>query len=188
MTHQIDEQSEDQDGDRAHPAPRLRVGARTAAARARERARLVREQARAVRDAGEQARVARDAATATRVVRVGPRGPDRSSPDGPPASRALWIRGLLGDLWGDELPPSADPWLTLVQDALALDDEAGRERGCVVYADALHLDVLADVLAEALRAHPRRVVLLARLPVVLREPVLRQLRRLPSASPSHDAE
>jgi hypothetical protein len=87
----------------------------------------------------------------------------------------LAVRAFLGDVWGDELPPSPDPWLTLTQDALAADDQEGRAHGFLVYADAVHLDVLIEVVSQALRSHPCPMSTLARLPTALREQVHHRL-------------
>lgn len=64
------------------------------------------------------------------------------------------VRELLGDLWGDALPATGDPWLRLVGDGLAADDEAGRQEGLVVRSDALHLVVLERLVKGDLA--PRR--------------------------------
>ncbi|MEZ0163326.1 hypothetical protein AB2L27_00955 [Kineococcus sp. LSe6-4] len=187
MTQQTDDQNDqghqgERQGDRDdrddHDKPARRPGpapreVRVVAALARGRARLTREEARAVRDLAATARSGRAGPARTTAP---PRPPGAAAP---PANRALAARGLLGDLWGDELPPSADPWLTLVQDVLAVDDDAGRERGFAVYADAVALGPLTDVLVEALAGHPRAAVLLSRLPVVLREPVCERLAQFP---------
>ncbi|PRY10472.1 hypothetical protein [Kineococcus rhizosphaerae] len=130
---------------------------RSRARRARERARQVRAEADGARTTATLLR--------TRPVPVG----------APPPNRALAVRGTLGDLWGAGDPPSPDPWLTLVVDALALDDTAGREHGLIVQGDAVARAEVTSVLVLALAAHPLRSALLDRLPGTLRAEVRARL-------------
>lgn len=62
------------------------------------------------------------------------------------AARARHVRDLLLELWGDELPPSPDPQLTVLTDALALDDERGRRRRIITQGEGLTLEVLHQLL------------------------------------------
>ncbi|WP_432548648.1 PAS domain-containing protein [Kineococcus sp. SYSU DK004] len=64
----------------------------------------------------------------------------------PGPGRARVVVDLLRDLWGDELPRTVDPALTLIEDALALDDESGREDRVVVQGDGLTHEALAALL------------------------------------------
>jgi hypothetical protein len=76
---------------------------------------------------------------------------DRSDPSAQmwTVERAHHVRRLLKDLWGDELPPAPDPELTVLIDALALDDDHGREQELVTQRDGLTIEVLHRLL----RAH-----------------------------------
>ena len=51
--------------------------------------------------------------------------------------RAERVAALLVQLWGDRPPPSSNPQLTTLVDAVAGDDEHGREDGLVVHGDEL---------------------------------------------------
>ena len=52
---------------------------------------------------------------------------------------------LLQDMWGEEMPATPDPAFTILLDAVALDDEAGRGRWLVVQGDGLSYELLAQV-------------------------------------------
>lgn len=60
-------------------------------------------------------------------------------------ARARHVRDLLLELWGDELPPTPDPELTVLTDALALDDR-GRRHGVLTQRDGLTIEVLHQLL------------------------------------------
>ena len=84
--------------------------------------------------------------------------------DHPLRHRALAVRGLLGDLWGNHLPNTPDPWLTMTVDGVASDDQVGRDHGYVVFGDGLTLEVLRSLV----RAHPDPTHAMAALPPALR--------------------
>lgn len=88
----------------------------------------------------------------------------RVSDEHPLRHRALAVRGLLGDVWGNGMPDTPDPWLTMTTDGIACDDLVGREHGYVVLGDGLALETLAALL----RAHPDPVAARAALPPALR--------------------
>lgn len=73
---------------------------------------------------------------------------DRSDPSAQrgTAARAHHVRHLLKELWGDELPPAPDPELAVLTDALALDDDQGREQELVTQRDGLTIEVLHQLL------------------------------------------
>lgn len=79
-------------------------------------------------------------------------------------ARARRVLGLLHDLWGDELPPGAEPHLTVVLDALAGDDDLGARNGYVVQGDGLTYAALETLVrlsgapSGAPRALPRDVL------------------------------
>lgn len=60
--------------------------------------------------------------------------------------RAEAVRAAVREIWGDELPPSQDPELTALIDALSTDDDLGRRRGLVVQADGLTVTALRALL------------------------------------------
>jgi len=63
--------------------------------------------------------------------------------------RAEQVRQLLDGLWGDEDPPSRDPRLTVLVDALTGDDENGRGEQVVVHGDGLTYRRLVEALTAA---------------------------------------
>lgn len=99
-------------------------------------------------------------------VHGGTSGPE-PSPDGGLLHRARTVRSALEALWGDELPPGEDPVTAVLADAVAADDEAGREAGYVVTGDRLGVAELAALLALPGDARERA----ARLPDGLRSRV-----------------
>ncbi|WP_432564837.1 hypothetical protein [Kineococcus sp. SYSU DK003] len=62
--------------------------------------------------------------------------------------RAYRIRTALEGLWGDELPGTSDPVLTVLVDAVAVDDQHGADDRLVVQGDDLTYETLARVLAD----------------------------------------
>lgn len=61
--------------------------------------------------------------------------------------RARQTITALRDVWGTELPPGPDPTLTVMTDAVAFDDDHGRNLALVVQGDQLPLTaVLALVV------------------------------------------
>ncbi|WP_380260632.1 PAS domain-containing protein [Kineococcus sp. GCM10028916] len=60
--------------------------------------------------------------------------------------RARHLVKLLQDMWGEEMPATPDPPFTILLDAVALDDEAGRGRRLVVQGDGLSYELLAQVV------------------------------------------
>lgn len=60
--------------------------------------------------------------------------------------RALQIRDVLVDLWGEELPPGQDAVVRILSDAVVVDDEAGSAAGVVVQSDGLPVDVLTELV------------------------------------------
>jgi len=86
--------------------------------------------------------------------------------------RAMLVRSDVRELWGDEMPPTEDPPLTIFTDAVALDDQHGSADGLVVQGDGLRLEVLARLLADSL--DPAQCLIL--LPPGLRQRVAGLLR------------
>jgi len=84
----------------------------------------------------------------------------------------MLVRSDIRELWGDEMPPTEDPPLTIFTDAVALDDQHGSADGLVVQGDGLRLEVLARLLADG----PDPAQRLALLPVGLRQRVAELLR------------
>jgi len=84
--------------------------------------------------------------------------------------RAEQVRSALEALWGDELPDSPDPVTTVLVDAVAVDDQQGRDDGLVVQGDGLTYAELARVLADV-----RPPAALHRLPPGLRAHLVRLL-------------
>jgi hypothetical protein len=82
-------------------------------------------------------------------------------------ARAEQILVLLQDLWGDSPPPSPDPQLAILIDAVAGDDEYGRAAHVVVHGDGLTYQHLIQALMDP---GPRSVAL-AKLP----PPLVRRL-------------
>lgn len=62
--------------------------------------------------------------------------------------RAERVREALETLWGDELPDAPDPVLTVLVDAVAVDDQQGVADRVVVQGDGLAYEALARVLAD----------------------------------------
>ncbi|WP_380156742.1 hypothetical protein [Kineococcus sp. R86509] len=62
--------------------------------------------------------------------------------------RAERVRADLEALWGDELPEAPDPVLTVLVDAVAVDDQHGVDDRLVVQGDGLGYEALARVLAD----------------------------------------
>ncbi|MEW1957591.1 hypothetical protein [Kineococcus sp. NPDC059986] len=62
--------------------------------------------------------------------------------------RAERVRDALETLWGDELPDAPDPVLTVLVDAVAVDDQHGADDRLVVQADGLGYEALARLLAD----------------------------------------
>ncbi|PRY17883.1 hypothetical protein [Kineococcus rhizosphaerae] len=62
--------------------------------------------------------------------------------------RAERVRAALEALWGDELPDAPDPVLTVLVDAVAVDDQHGLDDRLVVQGDGLGYEALARVLAD----------------------------------------
>ncbi|MEZ0492930.1 hypothetical protein AB2L28_11875 [Kineococcus sp. TBRC 1896] len=62
--------------------------------------------------------------------------------------RAERVRTALEALWGDDLPDAPDPALTVLVDAVALDDQQGADERLVVQGDGLGYEALARVLAD----------------------------------------
>ena len=85
--------------------------------------------------------------------------------------RAAHMRADLVALWGDDLPPTNDPVLSILCDAVAVDDQFGVAGGLVVQGDRLDVHTLAAVLTA-----PDVAARLAALPAGLRERVGRALR------------
>ncbi|NIZ90971.1 PAS domain-containing protein [Kineococcus rubinsiae] len=71
-----------------------------------------------------------------------------------PEARVRGAAELLQTLWGEELPPSPEPWRTALLDALAADDAAGTSRGVVVQGDGLTLTALSALVRAAGREAP----------------------------------
>ena len=63
--------------------------------------------------------------------------------------RAENVRAVLRDMWGDELPASKDPVLDILIDAVAIDDEFGRQHHLVVQGDGLSQEQLRAALHES---------------------------------------
>ena len=78
-------------------------------------------------------------------------------------ARAEQILVLLQDLWGDSPPPSPDPQLAILIDAVAGDDEHGRAAHVVVHGDGLTYQHLIQALMDS----GSRSVALAKLPPAL---------------------
>ncbi|WP_369068876.1 PAS domain-containing protein [Kineococcus terrestris] len=78
--------------------------------------------------------------------------------------RAELLREELERVWGDELPPGPHALTTLLVDAVAMDDAAGKRQGLLVQSDA----VPAELVLALLRDSPRRRAVLERLPPGLR--------------------
>lgn len=85
----------------------------------------------------------------------------QSAPGGATAieRRAARVVDLLKQMWGDELPPTADPVQSVMTDAVDADDEQGRAGGFVVQGDALTLDVLQQLLHIGGSAQDRLLLL-----------------------------
>ncbi|WP_432570806.1 PAS domain-containing protein [Kineococcus sp. SYSU DK005] len=86
-------------------------------------------------------------------------------------ARARQVRDAVRQMWGEEMPPTEEPDLSVFDDAVSIDDERGRGRGLVVQGDGLSHQVLADLLS----AHPdaRRFLpqeLIAQLSPLLQRP------------------
>ncbi|MEZ0165241.1 hypothetical protein AB2L27_10775 [Kineococcus sp. LSe6-4] len=62
--------------------------------------------------------------------------------------RAERVKEALEALWGDELPDAPDPVLTVLVDAVAVDDQQGVDERLVVQGDGLGYEALARVLAD----------------------------------------
>ncbi|WP_432511123.1 hypothetical protein [Kineococcus sp. SYSU DK001] len=62
--------------------------------------------------------------------------------------RAERVRAVLEALWGDRLPDAPDPVLTVLVDAVAVDDQHGVQDHLVVQGDGLSLQALAAILAD----------------------------------------
>ncbi|MFB9376644.1 hypothetical protein ACFFKU_04475 [Kineococcus gynurae] len=107
-------------------------------------------------------------------------------------------KAALEALWGDELPPTADPVRDVLADAIAVDDQAGREGDLVVQGDQLSLTVLVTLLHRAGSSPPDdrdarspgrgpvrdgALDLVDLLPLDLRERVRRRLLGTASAGP-----
>ncbi|WP_299953323.1 hypothetical protein [uncultured Modestobacter sp.] len=60
--------------------------------------------------------------------------------------RPARVRAGLVDLWGDDLPPTGDPVLAVLGDAVALDDQQGIEDGFVVLGERLPIATLAELV------------------------------------------
>jgi len=84
--------------------------------------------------------------------------------------RAENVRTVLEALWGDELPDSPDPVITVLVDAVAVDDQRGSDDGLVVQGDGLTYLELARVVADI-----RSPATLQRLPPGLRATLARLL-------------
>ncbi len=95
--------------------------------------------------------------------------------------RARQVVTSLEEMWGDELPPSADPVHTVMTDAVHSDDEHGRDSGLVVQGDGLSLDALVVLL----RAHGSVQERLLALPPALAQ---RLVGRVVDASVGPDSE
>ncbi len=63
-------------------------------------------------------------------------------------TRAERVRTELLSLWGDALPPTADPVLSVLSDAVAVDDLHGIDAGLVVQGDRLDLSTLAALVGD----------------------------------------
>lgn len=63
--------------------------------------------------------------------------------------RAENVRAVLRDMWGDELPTSMDPVLDILIDAVAIDDDFGRQHHLVVQGDGLSQEQLRAALRES---------------------------------------
>lgn len=85
--------------------------------------------------------------------------------------RAAHVRAELVALWGDDLPPTNDPVLSILSDAVAVDDQFGVDGDLVVQGDRLTVAVLAAALAA-----PDVATRLAALPAALRGRVDRALQ------------
>lgn len=66
---------------------------------------------------------------------------------------------VLEQMWGNEMPPAQDPVQAVMIDAVASDDEQGRDDGLVVQGDGLSLDVLQQLLRAAGSAQERLLLL-----------------------------
>lgn len=85
--------------------------------------------------------------------------------------RAAQVRADLVALWGDDLPPTNDPVLSILCDAVAVDDQFGIAGGLVVQGDRLSVTALTAVLTA-----PDVETRLAALPPGLRGRVSRALQ------------
>lgn len=74
--------------------------------------------------------------------------PDALSREHQLRHRAERVRAALEALWGDELPEAPDPVVTVLVDAVAVDDHHGVEDRIVVQGDGLGYEALARVLAD----------------------------------------
>ncbi|WP_369070261.1 PAS domain-containing protein [Kineococcus terrestris] len=74
------------------------------------------------------------------------------------SARAREVADLLRGIWGDDLPRTADPALTLLEDAVAVDDEGGRARRVVVQGDHLSHETLTALLRLVPAATARQLV------------------------------
>jgi hypothetical protein len=72
--------------------------------------------------------------------------------------RAERVRTVLEGLWGEDLPGGPEPGLTVLVDAVALDDRHGTEEGIVVQGDGLGHEVLARLLADVRDPSTRQLV------------------------------
>jgi len=94
--------------------------------------------------------------------------------------RAEQISRLLNALWGDLPPLGLDPQLTTLIDAVAGDDDHGRNAHLVVHGDGLTYHQLADaLLTEGSRLHA-----LSRLPSDLRDRLV-SAGCIPSTNDTH---
>ncbi|MBB2903202.1 PAS domain-containing protein [Kineococcus radiotolerans] len=64
-------------------------------------------------------------------------------------ARARGVRDAVYEMWGDDMPPTTDPTLSIFTDAVLIDDERGRDQGLLVQSDGLTHEVLLQLLREA---------------------------------------
>jgi len=95
--------------------------------------------------------------------------------------RAERVRAFLEEVWGNAMPDSQDPVITVLVDAVAADDLFGAERGLVVQGDGLTYQLLAEVVHRCVGLRPESV-LSPRLLAGLRQ----FLRPLPPSTPVPD--
>lgn len=61
-------------------------------------------------------------------------------------ARARHLITRLRDMWGEEMPPTPDPVFSILLDAVALDDEGGREGDLIVQGDGFSYETFAHLV------------------------------------------